>query len=238
MEHNELIPLTRGARVRFTTDRLSERGVQRGSEGLIIYRDDTGLWRVSTGEGYVDAVETDFEVILGAPPPRGVMIPSLRGGWLTIDPAHGIIRDGKLRVPSRWDAAAHEYTPGDFVGSLSITVPLGSYGLPIVWSRETQLDLVYFFDTPDRMTYVFPQGLHVRTPDGELEIDGSVTIDRERGSYATKAAELQITLRSPLKRRPKEFTAFMLVPAYTCATASRWLVDLFPSVNADDLDYT
>jgi hypothetical protein len=105
------------------------------------------------------------------------------------------------------------------------------------WGREEQLSLVYFFDTIDRVTGGFPAAVQRRLPHGELEIDAQVTIDPERGSWARKAAEMTVTLRKqPGQREPLAFTTTMVTPASDCEAASLALVDLFPSVTADDLD--
>lgn len=229
------IPLTRFARVRFTTDRLEAQGVVVGTEGMAVYQTDAGVWKVSVGGGsddHVDARESDFEVVLGGTAPRGVVIPSVNGGWLTIRPVHS--RPGEL--PELWDVVPRTYEPGDFVGFLTLSTGDSSYGFPVIWSREEQLKLVYFFEAPDRATHTFPQQLRLRMPDGHLEIEGEVTIDPSRGRYAEKAAELKITLRSPIQRRQPEFTGFLVVEAGIGKTASRWLVDLFPSLTPDDLD--
>jgi hypothetical protein len=72
----ERIPLTRGAWVRFTTDRLSDQGVEIGSGGMAVARaKEARFWKVSTGGEYVDAFESDFVVIRDALEPRGVLSP-------------------------------------------------------------------------------------------------------------------------------------------------------------------
>jgi hypothetical protein len=125
---------------------------------------------------------------------------------LTITPVHS--RPGQL--PAIWDVVPRTFQPGDFAGTLTLRTTDDSYGFPVIWSREEQLKLVYFFELPDRMTYTFPQQLRLRMPDGHLEIEGEVTIDSSR-RRARKAAELKITLRSPTHRTPPEFTGVWLL---------------------------
>ena len=207
-----------------------------GTEGMVYFQTDTGGWTVRYGDGsaYVEARESDFEVVLAGAAPRGVVIPSLNGGWLTITPAH--TRPGEL--PERFEVADRTYQRGDFAGFLTLHTHETGYGFPVIWSREEQLKLVHFFETPDRMTFRFPQELRLRLPDGRLEIEGQVTIDPSLGRYARKAAKLTITLRSPLARQPSqpEYTGYLVIEAGAAKTASRWLVDLFPSVTSNDLD--
>jgi hypothetical protein len=227
------LPLTRRALVRFTTDRLREQGVVAGTEGVTSYRIGEGIWKVrvfGVSGDYVDARASDFEVVRGGTRPRGVVIRSLNGGWLTIAPVHS--RSGQL--PAIWDVVPRTFQPGDFAGMLTLSTTDDSYGFPVIWSREEQLKLVYCFELPDRMTHTFPQQLRLRMPDGQLEIEGEVTIDASR--HARKAAELKITLRSPTHRTRPEFSGVLVVDAGTASIASDWLVDLFPSVTPDDID--
>jgi hypothetical protein len=194
--------------VRFTTDRLREQGVVAGAEGVTSYRIGEGIWKVrvfGVSGDYVDARASDFEVIRGGTRPRGVVIPSINGGWLTITPVHS--RPGQL--PAIWDVP-RTFQPGDFAGMLTLSTTDDSYGFPVIWSREEQLKLVYFFELPDR-------------------------IDSNR-RRARKAAELKITLRSPTHRTLPEFSGVLVVDAVTASIASDWLVDLFPSVTPDDID--
>lgn len=168
--------------------------------------------------------------------PRGVVIPSLAGGWLEFVPSFRSANPGELRPSRIFGGLASRYEPGHFVGFVIATDGRESYGFPVIWGRETQLQLVYFFELPNRMTHVFPQDLHLHLAEGEVEIEGAVTIDSERGPFARQAAELQITLRSPVAREPQQFALRMVIPATVCARASESLADLFPAVTAADLD--
>jgi hypothetical protein len=46
----------------------------------VAMHNDNGQWRIVVSGVGVDAHENDLEVVLGYPPPRDVIIPSLSGG--------------------------------------------------------------------------------------------------------------------------------------------------------------
>ena len=121
---------------------------------------------------------------------------------------------------------------GDFLGRLEFAAADGAIGFPVLWDRERQLKLVYFLGHPAHMTHTFPQELKLNWPDPELEIEGVVTVDHDR--LFGKAAELDVTM---CNRNRHSVSARLVVPATACKQASEWLVDLFPAVTSDDLDF-
>jgi hypothetical protein len=203
-----------------------------------MYRHNDGgtVWRISAGGQYVDAQETEFEMVRRWLRPRGVVVPSLNGGWLTISPFAGA-REAMARLRrsalERW---GRQPTPADFLGFIGLVVPGTAVGFPVLWDRERQLKLMYFLGGPDSTTGGFPYTHQLDWPDPELQIDGVVTIDAERGLWSEKAAALDVTLRNPIGDH-RHVSARLLVPAYTCQEASEALVDMFPSVSTDDLDF-
>jgi hypothetical protein len=62
-----------------------------------------------------------------------------------------------------------------------------------------------------------------------------VSLDQDKG-FAKKSAELDITLRNPGGDR-RTVSDRLIVPADTFDQVSRRLIDLFPAVSADDLDW-
>ncbi|HEY7003677.1 MAG TPA: hypothetical protein VH281_05295 [Gaiellaceae bacterium] len=218
-----------------TTDRFSADDVPPGSIGYTLVSTAERLWRLSCEGNYVDAYENEFDVVGSALPPRGVVVPSLTGGWLDVHPYH------QLAVTSPAFATAISRfgrQPGkeDFFGHLQLVTPGDGTGFPVLWDRERQLKLVYFLDIADRITGGFPEEYRLDWPDSDLKIDGLVTVDESRGSWARKAAEVTVTLRNPFGDE-RTVSADFIVPAYTCDRASRGLVDLFPAVTTDDMDW-
>jgi hypothetical protein len=228
------LPVTRGLFVRLTTNRFLEQGSPAGSEGLTLYRNDDGRWRVSSPGGYVDVDESEFQVVGAAVQSRGFVLPSLYGGWLAIHPLGArflrALEETQAPAEERWGRRPEG---GDFFGRLELATADRAIGFPVLWDRERQLKLVYFVGEPDHMTHTFPRELKLDWPDQELEIEGVVTLDPDRG-FHSKAAELDVTLRRPNRDR---VSTRLVVPASDCKRFSEWLVDLFPAVSADDLDY-
>jgi hypothetical protein len=234
MPDESFLPVRRGMFVRLTTNRFSDQGMPAGSEGVTLYRDDGDRWHVSFRDGYVDLGESEFEVIGTLLQSRGVVLPSLNGGWLSIQPLSELVF---LRSLERTHAPVEELwgrypDSSDFLGRLAFAAAEGAVGFPVLWDRARQLKLVNFLGTPDHMTHTFPQVLKLNWPDPALEIGGVVTVDRDR--TLGKAAELDVTMRN---RKGHTVSARLLVPATACKQASESLVDLFPSVSSDDLDY-
>ena len=234
MLDENLSPVGRGVFVRLTTNRFSDQGVPVGTEGLTLYRADDGRWRVSFAAAYVDLDESEFQVIGALLPERGIVLPSLNGGWLAIQPLSEL---AFLRSLERTRAPAEELwgrhpESSDFLGRLEFAVANGAIAFPVLWDRERQLKLVYFLGSPDHVTHTFPQELKLNWPDPELEIEGVVTVDHDR--LFGKAAELDVTMRN---RNSHSVSARLVVPASACKQASEGLADLFPAVSSDDLDY-
>ena len=236
MASEEPIPLTRGVFVRFTTDRLRDEGVPEGAEGVTMFRHSDGetIWRISAEGQYVDADEADFDVVRPWLQARGVIVPSLNGGWFGIDPSSHSAAE--LQGKSPLELWGHDRTSADFVGRIHLVAPGDATGCPVLWDRERQLKPMYFIGSPDHVTGGFPWRLDLNWPDPELQIDGIVTIDPERRYLSRKAAPLHVTVQSPIGDQ-RSVSADLLVPAYACIAASHALVDLFPSVSADDLDF-
>jgi hypothetical protein len=231
MEYNRVM---RGMIVRITTDRFAANGVAQGAEAGTVYQADDGLWRLSCKGRYIDADEADFEVIGSALGRRGVVLPSLNGGWLAFTPFdHRVL--GSSYIMEAAEAWGREPERDDFLGQFVMTLPGDSIGYPVLWDRTRQLKLVYFFETPTRMTSSFPKEYTLDWPDPYLQIDGMVTFDASRSPWR-KAAEVTVTVSSPERDR-RDVSANLVFPAETCAIASRWLVDLFPGVTTDDLDW-
>lgn len=233
-------PLTRGVFVRVTTDRLVSEGVARGVGAFTLsrHRNDRARWIVRCDGGYFDLHESELEFVAAGLPPRGCVLPSLNGGWFAVEPFGDRARSSKeisgVPVLQLWGRLP---SPEDFLGDISLVLPDGdATGFPVLWDRERQLKLVHFLDEPHRMTRVFPRRTRLGWPGDELQIDAEVTIDSDRGRHARTSAELDITTRNPMGDR-REVSAHLIVPAQACKTASRALVDLFPSVSADDLDF-
>lgn len=208
-----------------------------GAEGLTLYRSDDRRWRLNCSGGYVDADESDFEVIAPALEPRAFVLPSLNGGWLALHPLHHCslknIDHTGVSAEERWGRIPE---PDDFFGRLELAVANNVVGFPVLWDRDRQLKLIYFLEQPDRATSTFPQRFSLEWPDPELLINGVVTIDPGRFTYGDKVADLDVTLRNPIGDRAKA-SGHLVVPADICMRASKWLVDLFPAVTADDLDF-
>jgi hypothetical protein len=237
VERTEASRVTRGLFVRLTTDRYASQGVPRGAKGLTIYKTDAGLWTLDCGDRQIEADESDFEVTGSALEPRGVVLPSLNGGWLAIHPA----RASYLRILEEMGNPARELwgrepAEGDFFGHLQLATPDAVVGFPILWDRDRQLKLVHFLGFPDSVTWRFPQESRLDWPGRELEANAVATVDAARGAYSAKSAELDVVVRNPIGDR-REVSGRLIVPAYTCKTASDWLVDLFPAVTGDDLDF-
>jgi hypothetical protein len=221
--------------VRVRSDAFVPEKVQPGTTGLTLFQADDGRWRLSCGGEYIDAEESDFEVIGSALGRRGVVVPSLNGGWLEVRPEDRWIPESHVMrdMVTVW---GREPGDGDFLGWLRLVLAGDVIGFPVLWDRERQLKLVYFLGSPDYMTWTFPREYKLDWPDPELQIEGLVTIDANRGSWAKKAAEVTVTFRNPGGDR-RQVCADLIVPAYACKTASESLVDLFPAVTTDDLDW-
>ena len=119
---------------------------------------------------------------------------------------------------------------------MTLVAPDDVTGFPVLWDRARQLQLMSFLDLADRMTFTFPQQYELDWPDSELQIAGVVTADRSRNSWARQAAEVRVTLRNPIGDR-RTVSAELIIPAYACKTASEALVDLFPALTTDDMDW-
>jgi hypothetical protein len=171
-------------------------------------------------------------------------LPSLDGGWLSVEPFQDWRRSPVGRVKTlkgmmgmseveRWGRQPAE---ADFFGILRLRTPDDDgAGFPDLWDRDRQLKLMYFIGFSHHVTGGFPKELHLDWPDPELEIDGLVTVDPHVG-FRKKHAQLEVTLRKPIGDR-RTVTGRLVVPAWTCELVSKWLADLFPSVSADDLDW-
>jgi hypothetical protein len=225
--------VTRGAIVRLTTDRLASEGAPAGSRGLTLgrHREHDDVWVVQAGRSYANLAETEFEVVDSALMPRGVTLPSLNGGWLTISP---LVPDSD---PGEWllETLSRELKPGDFLGQVSVYAGGNATGFPVIWDREHQLALMYFFNIFDRITGRFPYRTKLKWDDTSLEIEGVVTFDLKRG-FDRRSVELIVTTRNP-GGDLRECCTRLIVPTGTCDQFSRWLTDLFPSVTEDDRDW-
>jgi hypothetical protein len=195
------------------------------------HREHDDLWVVRAGGSYADLAETEFEVIGSALNPRGVTLPSLNGGWLTISPADP---EGE---PGEWllKTLGRQPHPGDFLGRVHVRAGENATGFPVIWDRTHQLALMYFFDILDRITGGFPDHTKLAWDDPSLEIEAVVTFDGNRGPNRT-LAELIVTTHNP-GGDLRECCTRLIVPTGTCDEFSRWLTDLFPSVTEDDRDW-
>lgn len=125
--------------------------------------------------------------------------------------------------------------PGDFLGRVSVRAGENATGFPVIWDREHQLALMYFFNIFDRITGGFPDHTKLKWDDTSIEMEGVVTLDPRRGPDRT-TVELRVTTHNP-GGDLRECCTRLFVPTSTCDQFSRWLADLFPSVTADDRDW-
>jgi hypothetical protein len=163
--------------------------------------------------------------------PPTVIVPSLLGGWVEVVPYRRepatithLFKQDVVEVFGR--KPAH----GDFVGFVGLKLPGDALGTIELWDRDAQLALLYFFDSPHRITGGFPHRRSFLSPSGRVAID---SVTRRTAGSGSNLAELTVSITS---LRGAALNGRIELPTATCVDVRDALIRLLPAVSDDDLD--
>lgn len=146
--------------------------------------------------------------------PRTLTVPAVAGGFLQLK-----------AIPAEPGSS-----PGDLFALASLATPDERLGTRLHLSRDDQLSLLWFLDSPPRITGGYPQRSRWASPCGALRLALTVALDEQR----RKTAVLGVDLTAQWRDGPHHLHADLVLKI---GTPSREEVAAFlPGAGEDDLD--